>query len=834
MEENKFNPNNVVIMQQAPQNQQEEEDEGLDIINILMRCLSNWYWFVICAAIAFALAFFNVKSQENVYSRSATIMIKEESSSSNSLSNNNLGLFKSTSTVSNEIIAMKTPQVVNDVVKRLKLNMNYSKDGRFHRQTLYGWNLPIEVIMEDVPDEGLASLTVSLKKDGSLTLKDFSKGGNKTVKGKLNEHLDTPIGKVLVILTDNHKASDVEIQVVHNMLSSTAALYSKKLAIAQREESASVIDLSCSDVSIERAEDFLNMVITVYSEYWVNDKNQIATSTNEFISERLAVIEKELGSVDSDISSYKSQNLIPNLSGSIGQNMSLAAAANQKSIELNNQLSMVRFLKDYLQTNDDPNRLIPAVSDIGSSSIENQIRSYNDMVLERKTLVSNSSEENPLVKERDAQLAEMRAVLMSSIDNQIVAFNTQLRTTQSTESKATSKMATNPEQEKYLLSVERQQAVKQALYTYLLQKREENELSRAFTAYNTRLLNPPTGSNTAIAPNSKQIYTIYLVIGLLIPLVVIILLELLNTTVRGRKDLEHMQTPFLGEIPFVQQEKRGFLRRLISSGGLGNFFKNDPVMSKALMRLGFWKKSDRQSDKNLKLYVKEGSRNQINEAFRVVRSNMEFMQGENEHQIVMITSANAGSGKTFVTLNLAASFAIKDRKVLAIDLDFRKRSLSKYVNKPHHGLADYLAKRAENYDNLIIKSSLVNGLDILPVGSIPPNPTELLYSERLGVMLEELKKEYDLIFLDCPPVEIVADASIVAKYADKTIFMIRAGLLQRNMLPEIDKFYDNKKFGNMALLLNGTDDSYGKYGYSKYGYRYGYHYGYGSHYTSES
>ena len=456
------------------------------------------------------------------------------------------------------------------------------------------------------------------------------------------------------------------------------------------------------------------------------------------------------------------------------------------------------------------------------------------MVLERKTLVSNSSEENPLVKERDAQLAEMRAVLMSSIDNQIVAFNTQLRTTQSTETKATSKMATNPEQEKYLLSVERQQAVKQALYTYLLQKREENELSRAFTAYNTRLLNPPTGSNIAIAPNSQQIYTIYLVVGLLIPLVIIILLELLNTTVRGRKDLEHMKTPFLGEIPFVQQEKRGFLRRLISSGGIGKFFKTDPVMSKLMMRLGFWKKSDRQSDKNLKLYVREGSRNQINEAFRVVRSNLEFMQGENNHQVIMITSANAGSGKTFVTLNLAASFAIKDRKVLAVDLDFRKRSLSKYVNKPHHGLADYLAKRVDTYDNLIIKSTLVQGLDVLPVGSIPPNPTELLYNERLGSMLEELKKEYDLIFLDCPPIEIVADASIVAKFADKTIFMIRAGLLQRNMLPEVDKFYDTKKFGNMALLLNGTDDSYGKYGYSKYGYRYGYHYGYGAHYSSES
>lgn len=833
MEENKINPNNVVVVQQQPQVQQEEENDGLDIINILLRCISNWYWFVLCAAVALIIAFFYVKSQESVYSRTATIMIKEEATSGNNLATSNFGLFKSTSTVSNEIIAIRSPQVVNDVVRRLKMNMNYVKDGRFHSETLYDWNLPIEVVLADVKDDEVASLTVDLHKDGSFTLKDFSKDEAKEIKGSFKDSIQTPLGKVVVLPTQFYSPRSVSIYVTHNTVNGTAIACTRTLSIVQNEESASVIELSYRDVSVKRAEDFLNMLITVYSEYWVNDKNQISLSTNEFISERLAVIEKELGHVDSDISSYKSQNLIPNLSGSIGQNMTLAASASQKEIELNNQLSMVKFLQEYLQKNPEPTKLIPSVSEIGSSSIENQIRSYNDLILERKSLANNSSEENPLVKEKDEQLVVLRDVLESTIENQISTIQTLLRSTRSTEYKATGKMASNPEQEKYLLSVERQQQVKQALYTYLLQKREENELSQAFTAYNTRLINPPYGSMVPVAPVSKKIYMTYLAIGLIIPLIFIILLEMLNTTVRGRKDLENMATPFLGEIPFVRSDKRGFFSRLINAKGIKQFMKNEPAIVQLMMKLGMWKKSDRQSDKDLKLFVKQGSRNQINEAFRVVRSNMEFMTKDKDTIVTMITSANAGSGKTFVSLNLAASFAIKGRRVLAIDMDFRKRSLSKYVNKPHVGLTDYLAKRVDSYDDLIIKSTLMEGLDILPVGTIPPNPTELLYEDRLALLLEELKTKYDLIFLDCPPIEIVADASIVAKYADKTIFMIRAGLLQRSMLQEIDKFYGTKKFGNMSLLLNGTDDSYSKYGYSKYGYRYGYHYGYGGHYANE-
>lgn len=830
MEEKDILSEQQMALPQSPQIQQEDDDEGINIMDIVMRCLSNWYWFIICVGIAMLIAFYYVKKQEPVYTRSATILIKEEanSSSANKLGiQEDMGVFKSTNTVSNEIFAMRSPQVVSEVVKRLKLNINYSREGRLHRKTLYGDICPIEVVFEDVKDDQWVNLTVDLQANGEVELYDIS-GSQERLKGKLNDRLETPVGVVTVVPTKGYYGQEVEIFVSHWSVEAASGVYQGGLNIAARNKST-VVDLTYQDVSQQRAEDFLNTLIQVYSEFWVNDRNQIAQSTNQFITERIAVIEKELGSVETDISNYKSENLIPD-----GANGGLyTGLQNSKSlelVELNNQVSMTQFLLDYVKDEKNAKKLIPAVSGMGDNSVSSLISNYNDKVIQRNTLLAHSTEQNPLVVEADEELQNLHEVILSTINNQLLNLKTQQKSTEATEAKATKKMANTPSQAKYLLSVERQQSVKQALYTYLLQKREENELSQAFTAYNTRILNPASGSSRPSSPDTNKIYLIAFAIGFALPVGIIVLLELINNTVRGRKDLERMNTPFLGEIPFAQTEKRSFWERLFASRNLKQFLKNEPVIARVLMKFGVWKKSDKESDRNLKLYVKPSSRNQINEAFRVVRSNMDFMKKDETRQIIMITSANAGSGKTFISLNLAASFVVKDKKVLVIDMDFRKRSLSKYVNRPSKGLVDYLAGLVPDYKNLIVKGSLLENLDVLPVGTIPPNPTELLYEDKLQSMLDELRPQYDMIFLDCPPVEIVADASIIAKYADKTIFLIRAGLLQRSMLPEIDKFYFNKKFGNMSLLLNGTDDSYSKYGYSKYGYRYGYHYGYGGHY----
>ena len=235
------------------------------------------------------------------------------------------------------------------------------------------------------------------------------------------------------------------------------------------------------------------------------------------------------------------------------------------------------------------------------------------------------------------------------------------------------------------------------------------------------------------------------------------------------------------------------------------------------------------------MVVKAKSRNMINEAFRVVRTNIEFMLGQEEKShVIMVSSVNAGSGKTFTTINLASSFAIKGKKVVVVDLDMRKASLSKYVQSPKQGISNYLSGQVDNWRTTIIMSEDIPGVDVIPVGTIPPNPTELLFNPKLQHLLNTLHSEYDFIFLDCPPVEIVADTSIISKWADLNIFIVRANLMERDMLPVVEGYYKDKKFSNMAILLNGTTSAYSRYGYSRYGYHYGYGYGYGyGGYTKE-
>jgi capsular exopolysaccharide synthesis family protein len=469
---------------------------------------------------------------------------------------------------------------------------------------------------------------------------------------------------------------------------------------------------------------------------------------------------------------------------------------------------MIRYLRNYVVDPSHSKELMPVGTGIGSGAIETQIAEYNTRILERNNLVSNSSEQNPLVGDLDVSLGNLRDAILKSLDNAQMTLNTQLRNVQAVHGEALNKLTAAPQQQNHLLSIERQQKVKESLYLFLLQKREENELSQAFTAYNTRIIADPYGSSTPTSPDQKRILMIAFAIALALPAAYFILREMNNSKVRGRKDLENLTIPYVGELPLWKP-----------------------------------KKGEGSTDEGYRFVVRQHSRDITNEAYRVVRTNLEFMTNqEKKCKIIMLTSFNPGSGKTFITANLGASFAIRDSRVICIDLDLRRGSLSEYVGKPKKGLTNYLSGQSDNYMELVIHQPLgekkndsdasVKTLDILPIGKIPPNPTELLYSPKLKPMLDELRQQYDYIFVDCPPVEIVADATIISRESDVTLFVVRAGLLERSMLPELQKNYDEKKYNNMAILLNGTDAEH-HYGYRRYGYgngRYAYGYGYGKRY----
>lgn len=784
-------------------------DDFIRIQDLYYLCLAKWRWFVLSLVVCLGVAVIYLLMTPPVYTRTASLLIKEESKGQSlsgdvGTSFSDLGLFQSNTNVNNELISLQSPAVMFDVVKRLHLEVDYATDGSFYPQVRYGQNLPLTVSFAGLGDNETAALTVESVRPQGIKLTSFVHNGEKVdgeVVGTLNDSLVTPIGKIVIrpagAFVDWQKSLE-PLTVSRSGLNSAVSRYSAGLSVALQSEKTTIVDLTFRDVCIQRAEDILNTVIAVYNENWIKDKNQIAVSTSMFINDRLGVIESELGHVDENISTFKSENLLPDVQAASQLYMTERSQAQSQILTLNTQLSMARYIRNYLTASSSRNQLLPANSGLESANIESQISEYNTLQLQRNNLVANSSEQNPLVVDMDESLRSMRRSIVSSVDNLITTLNTQIRSLEKSDQRATERIAANPSQAKYLLSVERQQKVKESLYLFLLQKREENELSQAFTAYNTRVITPPTGSMIPTAPVKKNILLVGFALGLLIPIVIVFLQETMNTRVRGKKDLENLSIPFVGEIPLYGKVRRS-----------GLFHKKVTPLTET------------------KVVVKEGSRDVVNEAFRVLRTNLEFVSGENgKGQVILMTSFNPGSGKTFLTVNIAATLAIKGKRVLVIDGDLRRGSTSVYVGSPHHGLSNYLAGKVQCIEDVIVPASEIVRFDVLPIGTIPPNPTELLAGERLQTLLADFRTRYDYILIDCPPIELVADTHIIGKYADRTIFVVRAGLLERSMLPELETLYIEHKFKNMTVLLNGTEGN-GSY---RYGYRYGYHYGYGSSY----
>lgn len=778
-----------------------QADDFIRIQDLFYLCLNKWYWFVISLAVTVGVAVVYLLTTPPVYTRSASLLVKEDSKG-NSLGDaaglmGDFDLFQTNTNVNNEIQSLQSPAVMLDVVKRLHLDISYHMDGGFYKKVLYGRDCPYTVDFNELQDNESVAFTINPSHDGQVLLTDFSRNGEDVagnITAALNDTVDAPIGRLVVKVANDSAIHDAPVYVSRRGYQDATGDYASNLSVTLSDEKSTVINLSFKDVCIQRAEDVLNTVIAVYNENWIKDKNQIAVSTSAFISDRLGVIEQELGSVDENISSYKSEHLLPDVQAAASMYMEQSSETNAQILALNTQLSMARYIRNYLTNSTSKNQLLPANSGIESPGIEQQIANYNTAQLRRNDLVANSSERNPLVIDMDQSLENMRHAIITSIDNHITTLNTQIRSFQQSERQTTARIAANPTQGKYLLSVERQQKVKEALYLFLLQKREENELSQAFTAYNTRVITPPTGSFVPTAPVKKNILLVSIALGILIPVVIIFIRESMNTKVRGRKDLESLSLPFVGEVPLASSNRK--------KKGIAE---------------------------NKRIIIRQGSRDMVNEAFRVLRTNMEFILDAGKDSragVLLFTSFNPGSGKTFLTINTAAAFALKGKRVLVIDGDLRHGSASAYLDRHAKGLSDYLGKRENDPYSLIKENPDYSSLHLLPAGTIPPNPTELLAEPRFKELLEELRGRYDYIFIDCPPIDIVADTQIIEKLADRTLFVVRAGLLERDMLPELQRMYDEKRFKNMAVVLNGTESSGSRYGY-RYGYKYGYRYGYG-------
>ncbi len=791
----------------------EDDKRTLSLDSFLRLCREEWKWFVISVVVALGIGMFWVLRQEPVYERTEQVLIKDQDSGGSAGGDlasafSSMGLLSAKTSVYNEVVALRSPAIMSEVVQRLDLRTSYSQKGRFHWKTLYGKNNPFTVIFSGKAIEQRGGeFRATLYPDGKLEFTEFilfdAEGKPVKTKKEIDSHIgatipSSPIGSFQIManpLYTSVREKPVDIIVSYGSMDGAIEDYSGKLKVDLTDQDAEVIDLKIKDVSIQRAEDILNTIILVYNENWIEDKNKMAISTSQFISDRLAVIEKELGEVDSDISHYKSDHLLTDLQEASTIHMTAAAKTEEDMVMVNNQLAMARYMKEYVSDPKHRNDVIPVNTGMGNLSLEAQIPVYNQMLLNRDVLRSNSSPNNPMVKDLDAQLEGMYASILQGIDAQVVALSKTLANMQQSKQRSESHLASTPSQALYLLSIERQQKVKEALYIYLLQKREENEMSRAFTAYNTRIITPPYGPNAPISPKKMLVLVVAFILGLCVPGTALFMAENGNRHIRSRKDLENLSVPFVGEVPFFGSAKKW-----------KNWIRTKKQKQKAI-------------DKPL-IVVSEGNRDVTNEAFRVMRSNIEAMSGRNAGpQAIMLTSFNAASGKSFITYNLGVAFSLKRKKILMIDADLRHGSLSMYAGSPSHGLTDFLTGRKDDWKSLVVRPVDAD-VDILPIGNRPPNPAELLESSRLVQVLEEAKKDYDYVLIDCPPIDIVADTQLIAPYADRSLFVVRAGVFELDSVPELDELYRSGRYKQMGVILNGTsakNSRFHAYGSSYYG-----------------
>ena len=810
-------------------NRQEDSTSFLNIMDIVGLCISNWFWFVICLAVTWSAALIYLRMTPPVYTRSTSIVVKEDANNqalNDIFTRTRYGRRNANTTLNNEMIALRKPGLMSKVVERLHLEYEYQIRGKLRHTTLYANSLPVTVDIQG--GANLSSLFVlDIRKDNEVVISWKHGDEEKSYKAPYDKAVNTPLGVITVKKTNAFSSrSKDNITVTKRPVSEATSLFLSKLLVYNSDDESSVIDLALTDVNIERADDVLNTLIAVYNEQWIENRNQVIVATNKFINERLLSIEEELGDVETEMTSYKIANHTLDYTSEGSQYMSRSMQYENKGMEYENELALVKYFRSYIANVKDYNQTLPLSTGISNSALSSQVNQYNNLVMQRSNLVAVSAETNPLVTDIDKQLAVLQHGILVTIDNHIGTLNTQVKMLHMNDKRNNAQIDATPGKQKQFVDIERRRKIKEQLYTFLLQTREQNELNQAFAAYNTRVLQPAGGSNKQSFPDVEKIKLIALALGLGLPFAFIILREFLNSKVRGRRDVEKLTVPFVGELPQIEFPDED------SVNVIKEFFidlkdKWERTKAKIQGKHIHRKRKDKLHTGN-RIVVKHGSRNVINEAFRVLRTNLEFIIGQNkENNVIMTTSANPGSGKTFISYNLALCMSLKKKKVCAIDLDLRRRNLSAFVDKPEVGISDYINGTVDDWHDLLVQSEQSEYMQILPVGTLPPNPAEILAYDKFAQLISEIKKEYDYVFFDCPPVEIVADTSIIAKYADITLFVIRVGLMELEFLNVIEDYYDEHKYNNMGIILNGTLTANSRYGYRRYGYRYGYGYGYG-------
>ena len=793
----------------SPQQQGNDEMTGaVTLHDIIRMVIANWYWFVLSALVCLSLAYYYLASTPKIYSRTATILVKDSRKGGDLelTAFSDLAGFQNRRSVDNEVFILQSRRLMTEVVKRLDLTVSYSVRERLRRRDLYAQS-PVEVTFVNDSDNQSLSMEITPLEGDKVRLTNFEdrfvtkQETRSSITAAYGDTIPTPVGQVVVrkSLYMKPEYTGVPIRVVKNSLSRTTNAYRNAVKSDVANKQASVVTISMNNSVPRRAEDILNTLISVYNEDAIDDKRRVSVTTAEFIKARLAVIGRELGDVDRDIEDIKKDNQMVDITSEAARSVSESSKYKAEGLSLENQINVAEFIRTYLNDPKNAGELIPMMASVTNQGISSQIADYNNAILRREKLMENSSDRSPVIQDLDNLLASVRRSIVASLDSHISTLIIQRDAMRKEETQANRRISTMPSQEKVILGITRQQKIKEELFLYLLNKQEETQLNYAVAESNSRTIDMAYGSARPVSPRSTIILGISLLAGLAIPFGILYLIGMLDTTIRGRKDVEdNISAPFLGDIPY-------------SEGGAGG---------------------------DSGIVVRETGRDALSEAFRMLRSSMTFMNvsAGNEIHTILFTSSDPHAGKTFVATNLATTLAMAGKRVLLIDLDLRRHALSSQLGHGNckTGITSYLAGTT-GLDKLIAKTGFHDNLDVIYAGIQPPNPTEMLLSNKLDKMMAELREKYAYIFIDSTPAMSVADAIITDRLSDLCIYIVREGVLDRRQLPDIERLYREKKLHNMAIVLNGTRSRRHGYGYGYgYGYGHGYGYGYGDEYKEVS
>jgi len=757
--------------------------DNISIREILIKYLLKWHWFLISVIICIAVAYYYLKITNEQFQVQSTILIRKNKSTSGLLDMSMLdgfggGMSGSSKEVEDEIQVLSSKTLMTNVIKSLAIETEYYEKTKFKYNEIYPLT-PLKLITPlqfNDTVKNTAEFKLERKEDGYQIDFKYGKLSERYKINDLNQSINTPAGVFKFQQIFPLKKGET-IKIKSNPLRNLTENYCLSVRIVSVNKKSNAINVSTISACPKKAEVVLDKLIELYNQDAVIDKNLIATSTAAFVEERIKLIGSELLGVEKDVENYKKKNKLTDITTDAEIFLKSASVYDTKLAELETQLNLVSYIEAYVKDNKHQYDLVPANLGIEDKSLLLLMQEYNRALLERLKVMRTTNDKNPVLMQMEQQLKQLRTSITVSIvsikDGLKIAKNDVLGKT----SQFSSRINGVPTQERELTEIIRQKEIKSKLYLFLLQKREENELSLSSTIPSAKTLDSAYTSLTPNSPRKMMILLLALLIGVLIPLVFIYVIDVLNNKILNSKELKRLvKVPYLGSI-------------------------------------GIKKEAD-------VVVVREGNTTPIVEMFRIIRTNLQFMLAGKEKPVILITSSISGEGKSFTSINIAMSIALMKKKVVLVGLDIRSPMLGSYLHlTKEKGITMYIADETNNVNDIIMPSNLHPYLDVIPAGPVPPNPAELIMNHRLDELFVQLREMYDYIIVDSAPIGLVSDTYLINRLVDNCIYVARQNYTPREACSLINDIYEQKRLNGMAVVLNGTNES------SEYGYGYGYGYG---------